>query len=304
MRPGLQGSEPSSQLATASARATQSGIPRQVVFLPTCVNRMMGAARGDTAYKGSTLEVFTRLANKAGYQVIVPKHVDRLCCGMMFDTRGAKRAAGLKVAEASTELLLASQMGKLPVVVDNSPCLAHFKANGLNQSELKFSMYEPVNFMTLFFAPYLEFEPKKGHVAVHVPCTSKQAGLTDKFVQLAERCSEQVSLTDIPCCGMAGDRGMRFPELTAAACQHVNLHQDVTDGYSNSRTCEIGVSSASGKYFRSLMYLVDECSKPKAAAVAAARELPQQAVGQDGKGPSLGNVNELAGGVEGRFKKA
>lgn len=56
-------------------------------------------------------------------------------------------------------------------------------------------MYEPVNFMTLFFAPYLEFEPKKDHVAVHVPCTSKQAGLTDKFVQLAQRCSEQVSLT-------------------------------------------------------------------------------------------------------------
>lgn len=33
----------------------------------------------------------------------------------MFDTRGAVRAAGLKVAEATTELLLASQMGKLPV---------------------------------------------------------------------------------------------------------------------------------------------------------------------------------------------
>lgn len=43
------------------------------------------------------------------------QNVDRLCCGMMFDTRGAKRAAGLKVAESSTELLLASQMGKLPV---------------------------------------------------------------------------------------------------------------------------------------------------------------------------------------------
>ena len=34
---------------------------------------------------------------------------------MMFDTRGAKRAAGLKLAESSTELVLASQMGKLPV---------------------------------------------------------------------------------------------------------------------------------------------------------------------------------------------
>lgn len=73
MRPGLQTKEPSSQLATASARATQTGIPRQVVFVPTCVNRMMGAARGDADYKGSTLEVFTRLANKAGYQVIVPQ---------------------------------------------------------------------------------------------------------------------------------------------------------------------------------------------------------------------------------------
>lgn len=202
VKPGLQGSAASAQLATPSARATQSGIPRQVVFLPTCVNRMMGAARGDTEHNGSTLEVFTRLANKAGYQVIVPKvggvgtqpgmlarltldqhliglgsvaasalacacvacrqllvtlcqtawqpvacceneardcssstyldmsfcvpaatcwlpvaaqNVDKLCCGMMFDTRGAKRAAGLKVAESSTELVLASQMGKLPV---------------------------------------------------------------------------------------------------------------------------------------------------------------------------------------------
>lgn len=73
VKPGLQGSAASATLATPSARATQSGIPRQVVFLPTCVNRMMGAARGDAEYRGSTLEVFTRLANKAGYQVIVPK---------------------------------------------------------------------------------------------------------------------------------------------------------------------------------------------------------------------------------------
>jgi D-lactate dehydrogenase len=81
VKPGLQGSAASAQLATPSARATQSGIPRQVVFLPTCVNRMMGAARGDDDYKGSTLDVFTRLANKAGYQVIVPKVRSRALLG-------------------------------------------------------------------------------------------------------------------------------------------------------------------------------------------------------------------------------
>lgn len=91
MKPGLQGSAASAQLATPSARATQSGIPRQVVFLPTCVNRMMGAARGDDDYKGSTLDVFTRLANKAGYQVIVPKVHSRALLG-----GGDPRACSLK----------------------------------------------------------------------------------------------------------------------------------------------------------------------------------------------------------------
>lgn len=61
----------------------------------------------------------------------------------------------------------------------------------------RFSLYEPVSFMKLFFDPYLEFEQKKEHVALHVPCTSKQAGLTDNFVALAERCSTQVSLTGV-----------------------------------------------------------------------------------------------------------
>jgi hypothetical protein len=108
-------------------------------------------------------------------------------------------------------------------------------------------MYEPVAFTQLFLAPYLQFSQRKEHVALHVPCTSKQAGLSDKFVQLASRCSQQVSLTDISCCGMAGDRGMRFPELTRSACQHVNPDvADASDGYSNSRTCEIGVSAATG----------------------------------------------------------
>lgn len=32
-------SQPAAELATDAARKTQSGIPRQVVFLPTCVNR-------------------------------------------------------------------------------------------------------------------------------------------------------------------------------------------------------------------------------------------------------------------------
>ncbi len=68
--------------------------------------------------------------------------------------------------------------------------------------------------------------------------------------------------------GMAGDRGMRFPELTGAALQHLSLN-GCTDGYSTSRTCEMSLSNHSGIHFRGLVYLVDEATRPKAAAATA-----------------------------------
>jgi len=37
---------------------------------------------------------------------------------------------------------------------------------------------------------------------------------------------------------------------------------DCTAGYSNSRTCEIGLSAHSGLSYQSLMYLVDRCANP------------------------------------------
>ena len=53
--------------------------------------------------------------------------------------------------------------------------------------------------------------------------------------QVASLCSENVVNSNIPCCGMAGDRGMRYPELTAASLQHLAVG-GCSDGYSTSRT--------------------------------------------------------------------
>lgn len=49
---------------------------------------------------------------------------------------------------------------------------------------------------------------------------------------------------------MAGDRGMRFPELTGASLQHLNLPKTCKDGYSTSRTCEMSLSNHAGINFR------------------------------------------------------
>lgn len=70
-----------------------------------------------------------------------------------------------------------------------------------------------------FLADKLEFKKVRDSVAVHVPCSSKKMGIEDSFMKLAGLCSHEVVGSGIACCGMAGDRGMRYPELTGASLQ-------------------------------------------------------------------------------------
>ena len=107
------------------------------------------------------------------------------------------------------------------------------------------------------------FEKKKSSVAVHVPCSSKKMKLEPIFESLVGQCADEVHFSGIPCCGMAGDRGMRYPEISRdGSLQHLDLPDDVTDGYSSSRTCECALSTKADVHFRSVVYLLDECASP------------------------------------------
>ena len=65
---------------------------------------------------------------------------------------------------------------------------------------------------------------------------------------------------------MAGDRGMRFPELTGSSLSYLDLPESCSDGYSTSRTCEMSLSNHSdGVSFKGLVYLVDEATSAKTA---------------------------------------
>ena len=89
-------------------------------------------------------------------------------------------------------------------------------------------------------------------------------GLTDKFIKVAEACATDVIIPEnVTCCGFAGDRGFNFPELNESALKDLKpqLTESCHEGYSNSKTCEIGLSYNSGIEYRSIIYLVDECSK-------------------------------------------
>jgi D-lactate dehydrogenase len=258
---------------SAAAAAAAPSIPRKVVYLPSCVTRMMGPSALDTE-TAPVHEKLLSLFGKAGYEVVYPEGVSSQCCGMMFNSRGFKGAAAKKGAELEAALLKASENGKLPIVCDTSPCLSQIKAS-ISDPSLRFSLYEPVEFVRHFLLDKLDFEPVRETVAVHVPCSSKKMGIEDSFVKLAGLCAKEVVPSGIPCCGMAGDRGMRYPELTAASLQHLQVHlkgSGATDGYSTSRTCEMSLSNHSGINFRGLVYLLDEAARPKKSQQGAAAE--------------------------------
>ena len=81
---------------------------------------------------------------------------------------------------------------------------------------------------------------------------------------VAAACSDRVfTPPSSGCCGFAGDRGFLVPELTEAATRipAAEVRAVTADGhYSSSRTCEIGMSRATGRHYRSWIQLLDWAS--------------------------------------------
>ncbi|MBQ3960352.1 MAG: hypothetical protein II683_01005, partial [Muribaculaceae bacterium] len=70
----------------------------------------------------------------------------------------------------------------------------------------------------------------------------------------------------VGCCGFAGDKGFTHPELNAYALRKLRPQIEnagIKRGFSNSRTCEIGLTTNSGIPYQSLIYLIDECTTTK-----------------------------------------
>ena len=89
--------------------------------------------------------------------------------------------------------------------------------------------------------------------------------VTPKLQALANLCASKVVIpSEVTCCGWAGDRGFFYPELNASALRTLHNSLDgATEGYSNSRTCEIGLSMNSGISYKSIVYLVDKATSKK-----------------------------------------
>ena len=235
--------------------------PLKVVYFPSCINQTMGQSKQGGKIHDLVDEVIQLMA-KAGYEVIFPKGMEKMCCGQIWESKGMLDIADRKSAELEQALWEASEHGKYPVLCAQSPCLHRMK-----KVMHKMKLYEPAEFIMKYLVPRLDFHPIDRPVALHITCSTRQMGVADDLINLAKLCSTKVFLPEgVGCCGFAGDRGFTFPELNKYGLRKLRPQIEANHievGYSNSRTCEIGLETNTGIPYMSIVYLVNECTTAK-----------------------------------------
>lgn len=235
--------------------------PDKVVYFPSCINQTMGLAR-KSPEEMALVDKMVSLLQKGGFEVIFPDNMDKLCCGTIWESKGMMDIADRKSKELEEALWKASEEGRYPVLCDQSPCL-----HRMRETIRKMKLYEPAEFIYTFLRDRLVFTPTDEPVAIHITCSMRRMGLADTIINVAKLCSKNVFvLEEIGCCGFAGDRGFTHPEVNAYALRKLRPQLEekgIQRGYSNSRTCEIGLTTNSGVPYVSIAYLVDRCTRPK-----------------------------------------
>ena len=283
--PSPIGEKNSGAAEAAPSRGRTEGASK-VVYFPSCINQTMGQSK-QGGKKHDLVDEVIQLMAKAGYEVIFPEGMERMCCGQIWESKGMLDIADRKSAELEAALWKASEEGKYPVLCAQSPCLHRMKKVMGEQEQndarigsaereearregkvmKKMKLYEPAEFIMKYLVPRLDFHPIDRPIALHITCSTRQMGVADDLINLAKLCSTKVFLPEgVGCCGFAGDRGFTYPELNKYGLRKLRPQIEANHievGYSNSRTCEIGLETNTGIPYMSIVYLVNECTTPK-----------------------------------------
>ena len=240
-----------------------SGAP-VAVFLPACVNTMFGPAAGGVG----VTEAFRRLTERAGVRLVVPERVDALCCSTPWTSKGYAGGREVIAQRVVAELATASRSGELTLVTDASSCTEGF-VRLLADAGVAARVEDAVSFAERVLLPRLgPVTPQVGTLALHPTCSSAQLGLDPSLRRVAEAVAAEVVVPDAwGCCGFAGDRGMLHPELTASAtaAEAAEVRALDADAHAScNRTCELGLTRATGADYRHVLELLEEATRPTA----------------------------------------
>lgn len=224
------------------------------IFFPSCTATLFGTSDSSNA--------LIELAKRAGIKLSIPAGIDSLCCGTPWKSKGY--SAGYEImSQAVTKALAKSSNGaRITIVTDAASC-----SHGLTElltEQPKLQVIDSVEFTEKYILPKLKIRKVKS-VAVHPTCSTTALGVTNSLTNLAKAISDDVFIPENwGCCAFAGDRGLTFPELTASATAlQATEIMSRSDSYyiSANRTCEIGMSQATGKKYRHVIEVLEELSR-------------------------------------------
>jgi D-lactate dehydrogenase len=251
--------------ARALPRTSREGAG--AVYFAACMNRVMGRLP-DEPGELSLPEALVRVAERAGVPLWIPGDLAGTCCGVPFASKGYDDAHHHALNGTVERLWAWSDQGRLPVVVDMSPCtygLVTTRSSLTPENQLRFDrlrILDAVAFAADQLVPRLGAVRKAGSVALHPVCSLIKLGLAPKLEVVAKAAAETAfTPREAGCCGFAGDRGLSTPELNASATREEvrALAAASFDGcYSSSRTCEVGLAHTSGRPWRSIIHLLEE----------------------------------------------
>ena len=235
-----------------------------IVYFPACISRTMGVYDGK---QKNLVETFMSICTKAKVNVVVLNDYMGSCCGQIYSSKGFREAYVFTANKIVQQLWASSREGKLPVVIDVSSCaytLHQLRSALSDENKISFDLLrilDSVDFLHDVILQRVNPVALKKRVVLHPVCSLQKMGTEGKFLRIAKHFSEVV---DIPakagCCGMAGDRGFLFPELTqsATAAEASEILGTYEGYYSTTKTCEMAMSIAVNQNYESILYLVDE----------------------------------------------
>ena len=237
-----------------------------VVYFPTCISRVMG---GSINGSKNVIESFLSISKKAGINFLIPNDIGASCCGQPFSSKGFNTAFTHMANRTIEKLWQWTDKGKLPVVLDITSCThtlqhCHWALSPENKERFSaIKIIDSIDYLADYILPNVTVR-KKTNIALHPVCSLQHMGLENKFLSVARQLATEITVPiQAGCCGMAGDRGFLFPELTQAATrpEAEELKQKNYDGYySTAKTCEMAMSDAVGVNYLSLLHLTDECT--------------------------------------------
>jgi len=148
-------------------------------------------------------------------------------------------------------IAIQSDHGRIPVIIDLSPCTQYT----LSGDTAGLKIMDSITFMNQI-KDDLQLSAIAATVFAHPVCSSQKMGNDQHLIELTKACSKSVESTmEGFCCGMAGDRGLRVPELSRHAVKKsTDTCADL--GVSSSRTCELALKENTGLEFISMEELV------------------------------------------------